>query len=185
MGKLYTHGFHASEMEEVDVSIVDALTGSPCFIERLDKIDMGSLDYELECCDYLGEERIRSGRVKSEPLAINYAERKSSYPPTLLDVKGKKAYEIYSIDGDDEKTIAVFENSNLTGFYDTVKLFHDKHYIWDGTVDEIIEEFENAGFEFKVKISNEERGKLLERYEESVKSRDWDSAHIRPCELAD
>ncbi|NOQ37935.1 hypothetical protein GQ472_03520 [archaeon] len=151
MGELYTHRLYAAEMKELDISIVDALTGSACFIELLVKIDMGSIDYDLECCDYLGEERIRSGRVKSEPLAINYAERKSDYPPTLLDVKRRKLYEIYSIDGDDTKIIAVFENSDLTGFYDTVKLFHDKHYIWDGTVDEIIEEFKKAEFEFKEK----------------------------------
>ncbi|MCK4809267.1 MAG: hypothetical protein KAS90_06605 [Candidatus Aenigmarchaeota archaeon] len=190
MGKLYTYRLFAAEMEEVDVSIVDALTGSdPCYVELLVEIDFSRVESDLERYRDYKEERIISGRVESIPLAINYADEDMSptiiVPPTITDSENPEngiAYRIYSLDDGATKVICSHESS-LGGFRDTIKPANDNHYIWEGTVDEIIEEFEEAGFELKENLPVDEIQKFQKRYEESMEKRDWDSAHIRPCEL--
>ncbi|MEA2004393.1 MAG: hypothetical protein U9O53_05590 [archaeon] len=170
MGTLNTHRLYASEMKDAGISIVDALTGSdPCYIEMLVEIDMSCVDSDLEYCSYLGEEKIRSGRVKSRPLAINYADR--LMPPTILDPEKETVYRIYPPDDGAAKVICSHE-SDMDRFRDAVKPAHHNKYIWKGTVDEMIEEFKNAGFVLMDKIPIDEINKFQERYEESRERQD-------------
>ena len=75
MGKLSIHRMYATEMKEAGISIVDALTGLvPCYVEMLVEIDMSRVESDLERYGNFKEDAIRSGRVESVPLAINYAD---------------------------------------------------------------------------------------------------------------
>ena len=177
MGKLYTHRLYKADMKDVDISIVDALTGSdPCYVELLIKIDFSRVESDLERYRDYKEERIISGRVESIPLAINYADGDMSptiiVPPTITDSENPEngiAYRIFSLD---ETKVICSHGSSLGGFRDSIKPASHKHYIWDGTVDEIIEEFENAGFELKENLPVDEIQKFQDRYEEYMEKRD-------------
>ena len=137
MGKLYTHRLYAADMKEVDISIVDALTGPDlCYVELLVEIDLSRVESDLERYGDFKEEAIRSGRVESEPLAINYADGDMS--PTIIDPENETAYRVYSLDDGATKVICS-HGSSLGGFRDAIKPANDNHYIWEGTVDEIIE----------------------------------------------
>lgn len=163
MGKLSIHRMYATEMKEAGISIVDALTGLvPCYVEMLVEIDMSRVESDLERYGNFKEDAIRSGRVESEPLAINYAD--FSMAPTIIDPKNETAYRIYSLNDGATKVICSHE-SNLGRFRDALKVHFN--YVWDGTVDEIIEEFKNAGYVFMDKIPIDEIKEFQERYEES------------------
>lgn len=175
MGELYKYGLYKADMTEVDISIVDALTGSKlCYVELLVEIDFSRVESDLERYGDYKKERIRSGRVESRPLAINYADGDMSptiiVPPTITDSKNPEngiAYRIFSLDDEATKVICSHESS-LGGFRDTLKPASHNHYVWDGTVDEIIEEFKEAGFELKENLPIEEIQKFQKRYEESM-----------------
>jgi len=187
MGELYTHRLYKADMKDVDISIVDALTSSdPCYVELLVEIDFSRVESDLKQYGDFKEETIRSGRVESIPLAINYASEDMSptiiVPPTITDPKNPEngiAYRIYSLD---ETKVICSHGSSLDGFRDTIKPANDNHYIWEGTVDEIIEEFKEAGFELKENLSVDEIKKFDDKYEKYMESRDWDSVYIRHCE---
>ena len=168
MGTLCKHGDYGIDLEEVDISIVDALISpESCYIEILVRIDMSSIEYDLTHCEYLGEKRIMSGRVKSEPLAINFSNIISSMPPTIINPEKETAYEIFQFLDRDVKLINQYV-SNLERFRDTIKPSDQNHYIWDGTVEEIIKEFEDAGFVLKENIPRDERQDLVDKYENSM-----------------
>ncbi|MCK5042857.1 MAG: hypothetical protein KAR51_02425, partial [Candidatus Aenigmarchaeota archaeon] len=175
MGKLYTHRTYTKDMKEiVDRSIIDALTGSdPCYIEHLVKIDKSRVDSDLERYGDYNEETIRSGRVELRPLAINYADEDMSptiiVPPGITDSENGIAYRIFSLD---ETKVICSHESSLGGFRDSLKPASHNHYIWEGTVDEIIEEFKEAGFELKENLPVDEIQKFEDRYEEYMESRD-------------
>jgi len=178
MGKLYTHRLYKADMKDIDISIVDALTGLECYIEILDEIDFSRVESDLRQYGDFNEEAIRSGRVETRPLAINYAD--GDMPPTIIvppgitDSENGIAYRIFSLD---ETKVICSHESSLGGFRDSLKPASHNHYIWDGTVDEIIEEFKNAGFELKENLPVDEIKKFEDMYEEYMGSRDWDSAY--------
>ncbi len=173
MGELYKYGLYKADMTEVDISIVDALTGSKlCYVELLVEIDFSRVESDLERYGDYKKERIRSGRVESRPLAINYADGDMSptiiVPPTIADPKNHDngiAYRIYFLDDGATKVICS-HGSSLGGFRDAIKPANDNHYIWEGTVEEIIEEFKEAGFELMENLPVEEIKKFEDRYEE-------------------
>lgn len=168
MGTLCKYGTYAKDMKKVDISIVDALTGlKPCFIESLNGIDKSSIESDLERSPYLGKERINSGRVESKTLAINYSDIISSIPPMILNPEGKTGYEIFQLPEKGVKLISQFP-SDTDSFRNTILLANHDHYIWDGTVDEIIEEFKNAGFILRENIPSDERQDLENEYQNYI-----------------
>ncbi len=164
MGTLYTYRDYAKDMTEVDISIVDALTGPElCYVEMLVEIDMSRIKSDLKRYgDFKKEDAIRSGRVKSKPLAINYAT--SDMPPTIIDPENDVAYRIYSLNNGATKVICSHE-SNLNGFRDALKPSSHNHYVWKGTVNEIIKEFKDARFELKENVSIEEMQEFQKIFE--------------------
>ena len=166
MGTFHTYANHAKDMTEADISIVDALTGPElCYVEMLVEIDMSRIEHELKIYGDFKEDAIKSGRVKSKPLAINYAT--SDMPPTIIDPENDTAYRIYSVNDGATKIICSHE-SKLNCFRDAIKPSSHNHYVWEGTVNEIIEEFKDAGFELKEKVSIGEIQAFQKIYEESM-----------------
>ncbi len=176
MGTLYTHGLYASEMEEVDISIVDALTSSDlCYIELLVGIDFSRVESDLRQYSDHNKDAIDSGRVESIPLAVNYADGDMAptiiVPPIITDHENYEngiAYRIFSMD---EIKVIFSHESSLECFRDALKPADHNHYIWEGTVDEIIEKFKEAGFELKENPPVEEIQKFEDRYEEYMEER--------------
>ncbi len=145
MGQIYTHGWYTKDVKKIDKSVVELLTGDDSCHVRL---CMG----------------IEEGKINSEPLAINFAWRMPYFPPMIIDVSHKRGYELYSIDG--KKVLLGFDSSTEC-FRDAVKAINN--YIWKGTVEDLLDEFRNDGFEFieKQNVSKNEREKYLDTYTES------------------
>ena len=173
MAKLFTHAWYARELKEVDFSIVDLLTGKePCHIYLHNGIntDPDSIEYGLQSRglntpeDMETEEAkvIMNGKVETENLAINYADIHPSIPPLIVDAKKNRGYRVYSRVGEENKIMTGFEWES-GGFYDSIKIPTDKNYIWDGTVDELLQEFKKDEFVIKefVLKDNESRKEFM------------------------
>ncbi len=165
---LYTEGFHAKEMEKVDKSIVDILTGkTPCSIELLDYIDMDSVECDLNKAETTRtKELAKSGRVETKTLAINYAEIHPTTPPTIIDVDNNRGYNPYLRIGEENKIMTKFETYSGVRFYDGIKINPENRFIYEGTFEEILDEFRNAGFNLKESLSQEELTKYQDLYHE-------------------
>ena len=171
MGTLYKHGWYAKDMEKVDISIVDALTGpEPCYIKHLTGIDKSCIEGDFKRSPDLGEEIINSGRVESKMLAINFSDIISSIPPRILNPEENTGYAIFQLPEKGVKLIYQFP-SDTTSFRNTILLTGYNNYIWDGTVEEIIEEFEKAGFDLRENIPNDDIQDLEDEYQNYIENR--------------
>ncbi len=168
MTGLYTEGFHAKEMNPVDKSIVDLLTGkTPCSIELFDHIDMDSVEYDLNKAETTRtEERAKSGRVETKTFAMNYAKIHPTTPPMIIDIDNLKGYIIYLKIGEENKIMTEFETYPGARFYDGIKINPENRFIYKGTFEEILEEFKNAGFDIKEDLSKEELATYQNLYHE-------------------
>ncbi len=167
MGKLYTHGWYAKEMKKVDKSIVELLTGKePTEIKLFKGIDLDSVEYNLKHSgSYMDHEVLKSGRVETTLFALNYAKIHSTVPPEIIDKIKGIGYEVYLNVGEEGKIITAFK-SYRASWYDSDKIYSDNKFIWKGTVEDLLKEFENAGFTIKENLSREELDDYHDRYYE-------------------
>ena len=131
--KLYKDIDYPENPKEVDQSIVDILTS-----EERSSLRQGYYDEDFE-------------RQETNSFGINYGTYKGDRSPVLRGFESKGI--LYEIDTENNQIIIQPTSGQLS--YDEDKIHIKNQFVFEGTLDEVLQEFTNRGYHVVKKFSGD------------------------------